>query len=237
MTHVTCKMTAKNRDQLRNPTLGIRVWAPFTFFILYCQHTIPSTHTHTMCTRILGQETEEASKLCAIVSTRQTVGAHPFLAHARHDKTVVPACRPPPPRRRPGRQLRLAARPPTRSDVVRHAECKHAVDCCIWLNLNGFTKRHATRVIYMYRLTVQTLSDGLETQFTPPDTTQAALSCVWRAVWIGHSACPDFWPFDLKDNACLAYGYTSTTLVFQQYCSYIRAHLNKYYPTLAMDIW
>ena len=33
-----------------------------------------------------------------------------------------------PPRRR---QLRLAARPPTRSDVVRHAECKHAVDCCI----------------------------------------------------------------------------------------------------------
>ena len=75
-------------------------------------------HTHTMCTRILGRETEEASKLCAIVSTRQTVGAHPFLAHARHDKTVVPACRPPPPRRRPGRQLRLAARPPTRSDVV-----------------------------------------------------------------------------------------------------------------------
>ena len=32
-----------------------------------------------------------------------------------------------PPRRRPGRQLRLAARPPTRSDVVRHAKCKHAV--------------------------------------------------------------------------------------------------------------
>ena len=27
MTHVTCKLTAKNRDQLRNPTLGNRVWA------------------------------------------------------------------------------------------------------------------------------------------------------------------------------------------------------------------
>jgi len=29
MIHVTCKLTAKNRDQLRNPTLGNRVWATF----------------------------------------------------------------------------------------------------------------------------------------------------------------------------------------------------------------
>jgi len=32
MTHVTCRLTAKNRDQPRNPTLGNRVWATFTFF-------------------------------------------------------------------------------------------------------------------------------------------------------------------------------------------------------------
>jgi len=31
MTHVTCRLTAKNRDQLRNPTLGSRVQATFTF--------------------------------------------------------------------------------------------------------------------------------------------------------------------------------------------------------------
>jgi len=31
MTHVTCRLTAKNRDQLRNPTLYNRVWATFTF--------------------------------------------------------------------------------------------------------------------------------------------------------------------------------------------------------------
>ena len=30
MTHVTCRLTAKNLDQLRNPTLGNRVWATFT---------------------------------------------------------------------------------------------------------------------------------------------------------------------------------------------------------------
>jgi len=33
MTHVTCRLTAKNRDQLRNPTLGSRVWATFTFLL------------------------------------------------------------------------------------------------------------------------------------------------------------------------------------------------------------
>ena len=32
MTYITCRLTAKNRDQLRNPTLGNRVWATFTFF-------------------------------------------------------------------------------------------------------------------------------------------------------------------------------------------------------------
>ena len=32
MTHVTCRLTAKNRDQLRNPTLANRVRATFTFF-------------------------------------------------------------------------------------------------------------------------------------------------------------------------------------------------------------
>ena len=34
MTHITCRLTAKCRDQLRNPTLGNRVWATFTFLPL-----------------------------------------------------------------------------------------------------------------------------------------------------------------------------------------------------------
>ena len=121
--------------------------------------------------------------------------------HTRQNKTAAPASRPPP-WRGTGRQLRLTPRPPTHNDVVPKyiygqraghiyrgllwlyaTKSKHAVDCCIWLNLNFFTKRQATKVIY--RLTVQTLPDGLETQFTPPDTTQTGPSCrVWRAVWI-----------------------------------------------------
>jgi len=35
MTHVTCRPNAKNRDQLRNPTLGNQVWATFTFYIMH----------------------------------------------------------------------------------------------------------------------------------------------------------------------------------------------------------
>ena len=31
MTHVTHRLTAKDRDQLQNPTLSNRVWATFTF--------------------------------------------------------------------------------------------------------------------------------------------------------------------------------------------------------------
>jgi len=66
------------------------------------------------------------SDLRRSVSDDALVGPTQFTPPVR-DKTVAPACRPPPPRRRPGRQLRLAARPPTGRDVVRHAKRKHAV--------------------------------------------------------------------------------------------------------------
>jgi len=33
MTHVTCRLTAENRDQLQNPTLSNRVWATCTFLL------------------------------------------------------------------------------------------------------------------------------------------------------------------------------------------------------------
>ena len=33
MTHVTCRLTATNQGQLRNHTLGNRVWATFTFLL------------------------------------------------------------------------------------------------------------------------------------------------------------------------------------------------------------
>jgi len=45
MTHITCRLTAKNRDQLRNPTLGNRVWATFFIFSkLFYKFSIQSPH-------------------------------------------------------------------------------------------------------------------------------------------------------------------------------------------------
>ena len=90
----------------------------------------------------------------------------------------------------------LAARPPTRSDVVRHAKCKHAVDCCLRLNVKFSTKRHATMVIG--HLSVQTVS-RLD-QFTAPDTTQTGLSCLAGGVnWA------------LRYNGCGAARYVATS--------------------------
>jgi len=55
MTHVTCRLTGKNRDQLRNPTLGNRVWSTFTFFTLVyidqlrpAARTLRTTHTNRL---------------------------------------------------------------------------------------------------------------------------------------------------------------------------------------------
>jgi len=41
MTYVTCRLTAKNRDQLRNPTLGNQVWATCTFLVSVCLSVCP----------------------------------------------------------------------------------------------------------------------------------------------------------------------------------------------------
>ena len=43
MTHVTCRLTAKNQDQLRNPTLGNRVWATFLPLPFYARHDTDRT--------------------------------------------------------------------------------------------------------------------------------------------------------------------------------------------------
>jgi len=67
MTHVTCQLTAKNRDQLRNPTLGNRVWVSFTTLVIIilfsanpCHRRLPPSSSFSLgltpaiaCIRVL----------------------------------------------------------------------------------------------------------------------------------------------------------------------------------------
>ena len=46
MTHIICRLTDKNRDQLRNPMLGNRVWASFTFYTIQIKETGVSLGRH-----------------------------------------------------------------------------------------------------------------------------------------------------------------------------------------------
>ena len=54
-----------------------------------------------------------------------------FTPPHQKDKTVAPACRPPPPRRTPGRQLRSRPTAHTQRRCTPR-KCKHVVDCCTY---------------------------------------------------------------------------------------------------------
>jgi len=44
MTHVTCRLTTKNQDQLRNPMLGSQVWATLCLYLIYLLPRDTRTH-------------------------------------------------------------------------------------------------------------------------------------------------------------------------------------------------
>ena len=74
MTHVTCRLTAKNRDQLRNPTLGNRVWATFTFLLsISVYSTMPSRGSFDTADACLYSTTMKA-----FVNT-ESIGSNPLL--------------------------------------------------------------------------------------------------------------------------------------------------------------
>ena len=75
--YVTCRLTAKNRDQLRNLTLGNRVWAAFTFFYyLACWFAYSSDHylEKVRKSRSRMKVTVGAGKCCKVISMTQTEG-------------------------------------------------------------------------------------------------------------------------------------------------------------------
>jgi len=62
MTHTTCRLTAKNRDQLWNPTLSNRIQATFTFTFL--RH-----HEHEMQVSNIEEIKQQVSELQQTINT------------------------------------------------------------------------------------------------------------------------------------------------------------------------
>ena len=48
MTRATCRLTAKNRNQLRNPTLGNRLWATFLYLVLHVDGHLDEPRQHRL---------------------------------------------------------------------------------------------------------------------------------------------------------------------------------------------
>jgi len=62
MTHVICRLTAKNRDQPRNPTIGNRVWATFTFLLLIIVDYWQRTTKNCICRSFVNKRTQAKFK-------------------------------------------------------------------------------------------------------------------------------------------------------------------------------
>ena len=78
MTHITCRLTAKNRDQLRNLTLSDRVWATFTFiFVMEC---------YTSAAR---RPAPVRTKCIRIVSTQRTIEVYETSHYQQQHHTHV----------------------------------------------------------------------------------------------------------------------------------------------------
>ena len=77
MTHVTCRLTTKNRDQLRNPPLGNRVWATFTFLRLNF------VRIHTAYYLSLKEEVSLANRLRGAICREARWAGERFDGHAR----------------------------------------------------------------------------------------------------------------------------------------------------------
>ena len=88
MTYVTCRLTAENRDQLRNPTLGSRVWTTFTFYVGLSQGRsrgeVSARSVHTLALASL-----VASASAAIARCNCTGSLTSFLHHTRTHETQL----------------------------------------------------------------------------------------------------------------------------------------------------
>jgi len=94
MTHVTCRLTAKNRDRLRNPTLGNRVWATFTFIIctalvLCMDHATWGARVNTDTLRLAQRLRRHGLDFRTVWCTMRLIGVEKDWKHVLMQKAVT----------------------------------------------------------------------------------------------------------------------------------------------------
>jgi len=83
MIHVSCRLTAKNRDQLRNHTLGNRLWDTFTYTFYLCRYRVLSSSTTDWRTMRVGGLSAEVTSLTLHQLRPETVYEFTVLARNR----------------------------------------------------------------------------------------------------------------------------------------------------------
>ena len=87
MIHVTCRPTAKNRDQLRNPMLGNRVWATFLLSVKFRDAGVELVNEYAPYLSSSSSSWNIGRQAFSISVCRWQISLHP--SHAR---TVVREC-------------------------------------------------------------------------------------------------------------------------------------------------
>ena len=94
MTHLICRLTAKNRDQLRNPTLGNRVWAYLYLTLLARQGTANRKRSLIFATALFQLHTGLSSipVMPVVLSNGDTKTCNRLKARTTH-QPVIHNCR------------------------------------------------------------------------------------------------------------------------------------------------
>ena len=91
MTRVTCRLTAQNRDQVRNPPLGNRVWANFTILI-HNSSLNTSTHSARKVGFIFDEHltfSDQSSLQIVLLPYCQLRCIHPYFDTKKTSSTII----------------------------------------------------------------------------------------------------------------------------------------------------
>ena len=89
MTHITCGLTAKNLYQLRNPTLGSRVWASFTYTCDIYRRVVSGRAWSSVCVCCVQVSVQLTTSAPSVADTADYYQCVVMVAAAQQDVVVA----------------------------------------------------------------------------------------------------------------------------------------------------